>query len=233
MTMHVHQRRTSSWRRSSTLAASTLVAPAAAQEDTGTPAAGGPIVVAGSATVGPILEAAAEAFAAQAPGIDVAVERSSSGAGLERFCNGETDIATSGRRIRDDEGGGLRGSWCRLRRVRGRLRRRCRRRQSRQRRRLVPDRRATRAALGTRLRRSHLAGPRRWVAGGADRALRHRERVRHLPVLHPGARWRRGCLPRRLRGDRRPSRPPPSGWQPTPTGSASSPSPATSRTRTG
>jgi phosphate transport system substrate-binding protein len=85
------------------LTTSALIAPVAAQDDAATPARGGAIVVAGSATVGPILEAAAEALAAQATGTDVAIERSSSGAGIERFCNGETDIATSGRRIRDEE----------------------------------------------------------------------------------------------------------------------------------
>jgi phosphate transport system substrate-binding protein len=104
MTTHVRQRRTVLIAAIVTLAASALVVPTAAQEDAGTPTVGGTIVVAGSATVGPILEAAAEAFSAQAPGIDVEVERTSSGAGLERFCRGETDIATSGRRIRDEEG---------------------------------------------------------------------------------------------------------------------------------
>jgi phosphate transport system substrate-binding protein len=103
VTTHVHQRRTVLVAGILTLATSTLAVPTAAQGDTGTPTAGGTIVVAGSATVGPILEAAAEAFGAQAPDVDVAVERTSSGAGLERFCNGETDIATSGRRINEAE----------------------------------------------------------------------------------------------------------------------------------
>jgi len=98
-----HRRRTVLMAVMLTLAAPTFVAPVVAQGDTGTPIAGVAIVAAGSATVGPILQAAAEAFAAQEPGIEVAIERSSSGAGIERFCNGETDLATSGRRIRDDE----------------------------------------------------------------------------------------------------------------------------------
>ena len=63
----------------------------------------GAVEVAGSATVGPIFEAAAEAFAEQAPDVAVNVERSSSGAGLERFCAGETEVATSGRPINEDE----------------------------------------------------------------------------------------------------------------------------------
>jgi phosphate transport system substrate-binding protein len=63
----------------------------------------GPILVAGSATLGPVVEAAAEAFVAGGATALVEVERSSSGAGLERFCAGDVDIATSGRTIRDEE----------------------------------------------------------------------------------------------------------------------------------
>jgi phosphate transport system substrate-binding protein len=95
------------------LLASLIVAPNAvnAQEATPVPyspgtdlaALSGAIEVAGSATVGPAVEAAADAFAEQAPDVEVAVERSSSGAGLERFCAGETDIATSGRPINEEE----------------------------------------------------------------------------------------------------------------------------------
>ena len=101
--MHVHQRRTLLVATVLTLAAATLAAPVSAQGETSTPTVGATIVVDGSATVGPILEAAAEAFAAQGSEIEVQVERTNSGAGLERFCNGETDFATSGRRIRDEE----------------------------------------------------------------------------------------------------------------------------------
>ncbi len=101
--MRVHQRRHFLKVATIVLTTSALIAPAAAQDDAATPARGGSIVVAGSATVGPILEVAAEALAAQGTGPDIAIERSSSGAGFGRFCNGETDIATSGRRIRDEE----------------------------------------------------------------------------------------------------------------------------------
>ena len=66
-------------------------------------AAAATITAAGSATLGPALEAAADAFAAEAPDVTVEVERTSSGDGLERFCAGEIDQATSGRRIRDEE----------------------------------------------------------------------------------------------------------------------------------
>lgn len=61
------------------------------------------ISVAGSATLGPVVEAAGEAFTAGGSEVLVDVERSSSGAGIERFCAGEVDIATSGRTIRDEE----------------------------------------------------------------------------------------------------------------------------------
>jgi phosphate transport system substrate-binding protein len=61
------------------------------------------VTAAGSATLGPVLEAAAEAFAEEHPDVTVDVERSSSGAGIEQFCAGEIDLATSGRQIKDDE----------------------------------------------------------------------------------------------------------------------------------
>jgi ABC-type phosphate transport system substrate-binding protein len=77
--------------------------------------------VAGTAKVGPILDAAAEALTAQASQIIVEVERTSSGNGLERFCTGETDLATSGRQIRDEEVAACAENWDHLRRIRGRL----------------------------------------------------------------------------------------------------------------
>jgi phosphate transport system substrate-binding protein len=64
---------------------------------------GATIRVAGSATLGPVIEAAGEAFSADVPDVIVEVERSNSGSGIERFCAGETDLATSGRTIRDEE----------------------------------------------------------------------------------------------------------------------------------
>jgi len=63
----------------------------------------GIVSAAGSATLGPTLEAAAEAFAEQAPAVQVLVEATSSGKGLEKFCGGKTDLATSGRRIKAEE----------------------------------------------------------------------------------------------------------------------------------
>lgn len=63
----------------------------------------GTVEIAGSATVGPILQAAADTFVEEATDVKITVERSSSGAGFERFCAGETDVATSGRQIREEE----------------------------------------------------------------------------------------------------------------------------------
>jgi phosphate transport system substrate-binding protein len=63
----------------------------------------GIVSAAGSATLGPTLEAAAGAFAEQAPAVRVLVEATNSGKGLEKFCGGETDLATSGRRIKTEE----------------------------------------------------------------------------------------------------------------------------------
>jgi phosphate transport system substrate-binding protein len=103
MLRRVHRRRTILIFAIVTLITPMLVTATAAQTAAVSRSTENTIAVAGSATVGPILEAAAEAFAAEAPGIEVQVERSSSGAGLERFCHGETDMATSGRRIKAEE----------------------------------------------------------------------------------------------------------------------------------
>jgi phosphate transport system substrate-binding protein len=70
-----------------------------------TPDSATKITAAGSATAGPILTAAAEAFAAEEPDVSVDVERTNSGDGIARFCAGEIDIATSGRQIREAEAG--------------------------------------------------------------------------------------------------------------------------------
>lgn len=65
--------------------------------------AGETVTAAGSATLGPVLEAAGEAYGEAVPGFTIEVERSSSGAGIEQFCAGEVDLATSGRTMRDEE----------------------------------------------------------------------------------------------------------------------------------
>jgi len=63
----------------------------------------GQITIDGSSTVYPIAEAVAEEFQLQNPRVLVALGRSGSGGGFERFCRGETDLATASRTIRDPE----------------------------------------------------------------------------------------------------------------------------------
>jgi phosphate transport system substrate-binding protein len=57
----------------------------------------------GSSTVGPITQAVAEEFAAQASGVQVNVGISGTGGGFERFCNGETDVQDASRAIHADD----------------------------------------------------------------------------------------------------------------------------------
>ena len=63
----------------------------------------GEIVSDGSSTVGPITQAVAEEFAAEAPDVRTSVDISGTGGGFERFCNGETDIQNASRSIDEDE----------------------------------------------------------------------------------------------------------------------------------
>lgn len=78
------------------------VLPAFAQEVDRT-SLSGEIVSDGSSTVGPITQAVAEEFAAEAPDVRTSVDISGTGGGFERFCNGETDIQNASRPIEDDE----------------------------------------------------------------------------------------------------------------------------------
>ncbi|MDP9365426.1 MAG: PstS family phosphate ABC transporter substrate-binding protein [Chloroflexota bacterium] len=57
----------------------------------------------GSSTVGPITQAVAEEFNAEAENVDVTVDISGTGGGFERFCAGETDIQNASRPIEEDE----------------------------------------------------------------------------------------------------------------------------------
>lgn len=57
----------------------------------------------GSSTVGPLTEAAAEAFQGENPDVRVTVGTSGTGGGFEKFCAGETDISDASRAIEDDE----------------------------------------------------------------------------------------------------------------------------------
>ncbi len=63
----------------------------------------GTIRIDGSSTVGPLSEAAAEAFQGQQAGVRVTVGTSGTGGGFEKFCAGETDISDASRPIEDDE----------------------------------------------------------------------------------------------------------------------------------
>ena len=78
------------------------VAPAFAQE-TDRASLGGEIVSDGSSTVGPVTQAVAEEFAAEAPDVRTSVDISGTGGGFERFCNGETDLQNASRPIDEDE----------------------------------------------------------------------------------------------------------------------------------
>ncbi|HEX7291931.1 MAG TPA: PstS family phosphate ABC transporter substrate-binding protein [Conexibacter sp.] len=63
----------------------------------------GTIRIDGSSTVGPLTEAAAEAFQGENSGVRVTVGTSGTGGGFEKFCAGETDISDASREIEDDE----------------------------------------------------------------------------------------------------------------------------------
>jgi len=63
----------------------------------------GTIRIDGSSTVGPLTEAAAEAFQGENPEVRVTVGTSGTGGGFEKFCAGETDISDASREIEDDE----------------------------------------------------------------------------------------------------------------------------------
>ena len=63
----------------------------------------GRVRVDGSSTLAPYLMIAAERFRRQNPEVKVTVGVSGTGGGLERFCGGETDVATASRAIEDDE----------------------------------------------------------------------------------------------------------------------------------
>ena len=60
------------------------------------------ITVDGSSTLGPFMEQAADRYEREG-GLDVDVDLSASGRGIERFCDGEIDIANTSRTIDEDE----------------------------------------------------------------------------------------------------------------------------------
>ena len=63
----------------------------------------GHVTIDGSSTVYPIAEAVSEEFQLENPRVLVALGRSGTGGGFERFCRGETDIATASRKITQGE----------------------------------------------------------------------------------------------------------------------------------
>ncbi len=63
----------------------------------------GTIRIDGSSTVGPLSEAAAEAFRVDHPRVQITVGTSGTGGGFKKFCAGETDIADASRAIEASE----------------------------------------------------------------------------------------------------------------------------------
>jgi phosphate transport system substrate-binding protein len=63
----------------------------------------GAIRIDGSSTTGPLTEEAAAAYREEQPGVNITVGISGSGAGFEKFCNDEIDIADASRLIKDEE----------------------------------------------------------------------------------------------------------------------------------
>lgn len=85
-----------------TAAVTAGIVPASAQ-DTDLSTLSGEIVSDGSSTVGPMTQAVAEEFAAQAQNVQISVDISGTGGGFDRFCNGETDLQNASRAIADEE----------------------------------------------------------------------------------------------------------------------------------
>jgi phosphate transport system substrate-binding protein len=63
----------------------------------------GTVSIDGSSTVAPLMEAAADLYAAAEPDVNVTVATSGTGGGFEKFCAGETDISNASRPIKDEE----------------------------------------------------------------------------------------------------------------------------------
>ncbi|RAK22401.1 phosphate ABC transporter substrate-binding protein (PhoT family) [Anoxybacillus vitaminiphilus] len=63
----------------------------------------GEVKMDGSSTVFPIMEAAAEEYMAEQPGVKVSVGQSGTGGGFEKFTKGETDFSNASRPIKDEE----------------------------------------------------------------------------------------------------------------------------------
>jgi len=72
-------------------------------ESAGTTGLSGRVEIDGSSTVFPIVEAVAEEFQIENPGVRVTAGFSGSGGGFKRFCAGETDVSSASRPITDTE----------------------------------------------------------------------------------------------------------------------------------
>ncbi|VXB32129.1 Phosphate ABC transporter, periplasmic phosphate-binding protein PstS (TC 3.A.1.7.1) [Exiguobacterium sp. 8H] len=101
-----------SWMKKSALLASitsvALVGAACGNNEEGGAAEGGDalsgkVVMDGSSTVFPIMEAVAEEFSAEQPEVEVTVGVSGTGGGFKRFVTGETDFSNASREIKEEE----------------------------------------------------------------------------------------------------------------------------------
>nr|AEA77178.1 PstS [Exiguobacterium sp. EPVM] len=63
----------------------------------------GKVVMDGSSTVFPIMEAVAEEYSAEQPDVEVTVGVSGTGGGFKRFVTGETDFSNASREIKEEE----------------------------------------------------------------------------------------------------------------------------------
>lgn len=102
-----------SWMKKSALLASitsvALVGAACGNNEEGNGAAeggdalSGKVVMDGSSTVFPIMEAVAEEYSAEQPEVEVTVGVSGTGGGFKRFVTGETDFSNASREIKEEE----------------------------------------------------------------------------------------------------------------------------------
>ncbi|MGI1821925.1 PstS family phosphate ABC transporter substrate-binding protein [Exiguobacterium sp. TRN 1102] len=101
-----------SWMKKSVLLASitsvALVGAACGNNEEGGAAEGGDalsgkVVMDGSSTVFPIMEAVAEEYSAEQPEVEVTVGVSGTGGGFKRFVTGETDFSNASREIKEEE----------------------------------------------------------------------------------------------------------------------------------
>ncbi|WP_114165958.1 PstS family phosphate ABC transporter substrate-binding protein [Exiguobacterium sp. TNDT2] len=100
-----------SWMKKSALVASitsvAIIGAACGNNEEGGAADGeglsGKVVMDGSSTVFPIMEAVAEEYSAEQPEVEVTVGVSGTGGGFKRFVTGETDFSNASREIKEEE----------------------------------------------------------------------------------------------------------------------------------